>query len=88
MSLDTIPAGARVLIDANVLIYAKRALSEQCRRLLERSAKHEVSGILTTISVAEFCHRRMMQEAQSRGLSGSNPAKSRSAQRGEPSGHR
>lgn len=74
MSLDTIPAGARVLIDANILIYAKRAMSVQCRRLLERCARHEVNAVLTTIVVAEFCHRRMMQESQSRGLSGANPA--------------
>lgn len=75
MSLDTIPAGARVLIDANILIYAKRGASAQSRQLLERCAQHEVTGVLTTIAVAEFCHRRMMQEAQSRGLSGSNPAR-------------
>jgi len=75
MSLDAIPVGARVLIDANILVYAKRAMSAQCRRLLERCAQHEVTGVLTTVVVAEFCHRRMMQEAQSRGLTGSNPAK-------------
>ncbi len=75
MSLDAIPAGARVLIDANILIYAKRGMSAQSRRLLERCARHEVNAVLTTIVVAEFCHRRMMQEAHSRGLSGSNPAK-------------
>jgi predicted nucleic acid-binding protein len=75
MSLDAIPAGARVLVDANILIYAKRGMSAQCRRLVERCAQREVSGVLTSIVVAEFCHRRMMQEAQSRGLSGSNPAK-------------
>jgi hypothetical protein len=40
MSLDAILAGARILIDANVFIYAKRALSAQCRRLLERSAQY------------------------------------------------
>lgn len=34
-----------------------------------------MSGVLTTVVLAEFCHRRMMQEAQSRGLSNSNPAK-------------
>jgi predicted nucleic acid-binding protein len=75
MNLDAIPAAARVLIDANILIYAKRGMSAQCRRFLEGCAQREVSGVLTTIVVAEFCHRRMMQEAQSRGLSGSNPAK-------------
>ena len=75
MSLATIPAGTRVLVDANILIYAKRGMSAQCRAFLERCARREVSGVLTTVGVAEFCHRRMMQEAQSRGLSGSNPAK-------------
>jgi predicted nucleic acid-binding protein len=64
-----------VLIDANILIYARRGMSEQCRRLLARCANGEVSGVLTTIALAEFCHRRMTQEAQSRGLSASNPAK-------------
>jgi len=62
-------------IDANILIYARRGMSEQCRVLLERCAQREVSGVLTTIALAEFCHRRMMQEAQSQGLSGSNPAR-------------
>ncbi|HRY47643.1 MAG TPA: type II toxin-antitoxin system VapC family toxin [Candidatus Paceibacterota bacterium] len=75
MTLNDIAEGDRVLIDANILIYAKRAMSEQCRRFLERCAQREVNGVLTTVAVAEFCHRRMMQEAQSRGLSGSNPAK-------------
>lgn len=75
MSLDAIPAGVQVLIDANILIYARREASQQCRRLLERCRKRELSGVITSITVAEYCHRRMMQEAQSRGLSGSNPAR-------------
>ena len=72
MSLDAIPAGSRVLIDANILIYARGGMSEQCRRFLVRCAEREVSGVLSSIALAEFCHRRMMQEAQSLGLSGSN----------------
>ena len=75
MTLDDIPVGARILIDANILIYARRGLSAQCCRLLARCAEGEVNGVLTTIALAEFCHRRMMQEAQSRGWSASNPAK-------------
>lgn len=35
MSLDAIPTGTRVLIDTNILIYARRAMSAQCRPLLE-----------------------------------------------------
>jgi predicted nucleic acid-binding protein len=75
MTLDDIPAGSAVLLDANILIYARRGASAQCQRLLARCAAREVRGFLTTIAVAEFCHRRMMQEAQSLGLAASNPAK-------------
>jgi predicted nucleic acid-binding protein len=75
MNLDAIPAGAVVLIDANVAIYARHGLSEQCRRLLARCAAGEIQGVMTAVGVAEVCHRRMMQEAQSLGLCGSNPAK-------------
>jgi predicted nucleic acid-binding protein len=75
MTLDDIPAGAAVLLDANILIYARRGASIQCQRLLARCAAREIRGFLTTIAVAEFCHRRMMQESQSLGLAGSKPAK-------------
>lgn len=34
-----------------------------------------MSGVLSAVVLAEFCHRRMMQEAQGQGLLGSNPAK-------------
>ena len=73
--LNAIAAGSAVLLDANVLIYARRGRSAQCRRLLDRCANRDVTGLVTTLVVAEFCHRRMMQEAQSRGLVASNPAK-------------
>ncbi len=75
MSLENIPANSAVLLDANILIYARRGSSVQCQRLLARCAAHEIRGFLTAIAVAEFCHRRMMQEAQSLGLIASNPAK-------------
>jgi len=43
--------------------------------LVDRCLRRDVYGVITSITVAEYCHRRMMQEAQSRGLSGSNPAR-------------
>lgn len=46
MSLETIPPGSRLLIDANILIYARRGMSEQCRGLLERCAQREASGVV------------------------------------------
>jgi predicted nucleic acid-binding protein len=81
MTLDDIPAGARVLVDANILIYAKGGRSTQCGRFLERCARQELTGVLTSVVLAEFCHRRMLQEAQSRGLFNSNPAKALSQDR-------
>jgi predicted nucleic acid-binding protein len=75
MNLEAIPAGSAVLIDANVAIYARRGMSEECRRLFARCAAGEIHGLMTAVGVAEFCHRRMMQEAQSLGLCASNPAK-------------
>jgi predicted nucleic acid-binding protein len=68
MTLDDIPASSDILLDANILIYSRRSASAQCQRLLARCAAREIRGFLTTIAVAEFCHRRMMQEAQSLGL--------------------
>jgi predicted nucleic acid-binding protein len=82
MSLDDIPNGGAVLLDANVVIYAKRGNSAQCRRLLVRCTGGEVRGFMAVIAVAEFCHRRMMQEAQSLGLAASNPARALGQDRG------
>ncbi len=75
MNLDDIRNGTRVLIDANILIYAMRGASPQCRALLARCDSGAVEGWITTSVVAEFSHRRMIQEAQSLGLVTSNPAR-------------
>jgi predicted nucleic acid-binding protein len=76
MNLDDIHNGSRVLIDANILIYALRGSSPQCRALLTRCDAGAVEGWITTSIVAEFSHRRMIQEAQALGLVSSNPARS------------
>jgi predicted nucleic acid-binding protein len=75
MTLSRIPGGCTVFVDANVLIYARRHASQDCVRFLERCAAGEVNGVISTLVLAEFCHRRMMQEAQAGGLAASNPAK-------------
>jgi hypothetical protein len=49
MSLDAIPAGAPVLIDANILIFAQAARSEYCRRLLDRCAAREISLVVSSM---------------------------------------
>jgi predicted nucleic acid-binding protein len=70
MTLDDIPDGSRVLVDANIIIYMLGRKSPQCRSLLARCDSGAVQGWITTTIAAEVCHRRMMQEAQSRGLAG------------------
>jgi len=75
MKLEEVPSGSRILIDANILIYARRGMSLESRRFLARCAAGDLRGVLTTTCLAEFCHRRMIQEAQSKGLAGSNPAR-------------
>jgi len=75
MNLDDIRNGARVLIDANLLIYSNRRSSRQSAALLSRCATGAIEGIITTTILAEFSHRRMVEEAKSRGLVGSNPAR-------------
>jgi predicted nucleic acid-binding protein len=75
MNLTKIADGARVFVDANIILYMLAGQSEQCRAFLARCASGEVEGWITTIVAAEICHRRMMMEARSRGLVSANPAK-------------
>lgn len=75
MNLDDLRNGARVLLDANVLIYGQRRASRQAVALLQRCASGAIEGVITTVILAEFSHRRMIQEAQAQGLVGSNPAR-------------
>lgn len=75
MSLDEINDGRTIFIDTNVLIYARTSRSEECRKFLARCHSREVNGVISSFVVAEFCHRRMMQEAQTATRLTSNPAK-------------
>jgi predicted nucleic acid-binding protein len=75
MILSEIRAGHTIFIDTNVLIYARTNRSIECRQLLARCQARDVNGVISGFVVAEFCHRRMMQEAQSFGRLSSNPAR-------------
>ena len=75
MNLTDILDRARVLVDANIFIYAAQNRSQECRHLLSRCDDGQVEGWLTTVAIAEVCHRRMMDEAKSKGMVSSNPAK-------------
>lgn len=83
MKLSDILNGALIFIDANILIYAVEQRSPQCRQLLARCEGEAVRAIANTVVLAEFSHRRMMNEAKAAGLiSGSNPARSLAEKRG------
>ena len=73
MNLNDIQNGARVLLGANIVLYALQYKSKQCRDLLLRCASRAVEGILPVHTLAEISHLRMMLEAQSKGLIASNP---------------
>jgi len=75
MSLEEIEEGSTVFIDTNALIYARTGKSEECRHLIARCQSLAVNGVISGFVVAEFCHRRMMQEAQAGGRAARNPSR-------------
>jgi predicted nucleic acid-binding protein len=75
MTLSDLPVGSKILIDANILIFGRGRLSQQCENFLDRCAREEFSGAISTITLAEFCHRQMIYEAQAMTTLGSNPAR-------------
>ncbi len=60
MNLDDIAAGTTVFLDANIFIYAEQQKSAQAVRLLRRAASGQVHGMVSTITLAEVCHRLMV----------------------------
>lgn len=66
--LTSIPPGSDVFIDANIFIYGISNSSTQCRRLLERCSREEVTGISLFEIVNEATHQFMMAEAFSKRL--------------------
>lgn len=68
LDLAAVPAGADLLFDANILVYALAGLSPQCVDLLRRCDTEEVFGFTTVEIVNEVCHRLMVAEALAKGL--------------------
>ncbi len=65
-TLDDIPAGASVFIDANCLVYAVTAhvrYGPACKRLLERIDTHALRGLTSAHALSEVAHRVMALEA-------------------------
>jgi predicted nucleic acid-binding protein len=62
-ALSAIAAGSRVLLDANIFIYAFTGRSPQCREIIERSQDGDVAAVTTIEAVNEVCHKLMLLEA-------------------------
>lgn len=68
MDINSLPAGARCLVDANIFIYHFGVRSGDATAFLARVARREVEAHLTTTIIAEVLHRRMVAEAVTKGL--------------------
>ena len=68
MTLDRLPGGARVFLDATIFVYHATAASLECRALLERCEAGDLLGVTSVVVVAEVAHRLMTIEAVARGL--------------------
>ena len=75
MNLDDISDGGSVFVDANVILYALDHKSAGCRRFVARCHARALEGTISTVTLAEIEHRRMVEESRANGLTGSNPAR-------------
>lgn len=66
--LDSVPTGSDVVIDANIFVYGLTAKSAQCKNLLERCSREEVTGATLFEVLHETTHKFMIAEALQRGL--------------------
>jgi predicted nucleic acid-binding protein len=81
MTLSSIRENDVVLVDANIIVYYIRGVSDQCGQLIRRCTEREVYGVITTHTVAEVMHQLMLAEARENGwITGSNPARQLSGQ--------
>jgi len=68
MTLDQVPSGTRIVVDANILVYHFQPdpkLGPMCQRLIERIERHDITGITFASLLAETTHRLMLIEASS-----------------------
>lgn len=66
MTLDQIPAGAQVFVDANILVYHFQphpSFGAMCHRLVARIERQEIEGFTSSALLGEVAHRLMIIEA-------------------------
>jgi predicted nucleic acid-binding protein len=70
-TLDQIPAGARITVDANIFIYHFTGKSRDCHDLLLRCQSREVTAEIPCHTALEVLHRLMTIESVVAGVTGS-----------------
>ncbi len=66
LSLDAVPTGADVFVDANIFIYHFFGVSRDCAAFLERCALGEVRAVTGAHVAAEVLHRVLIAEARAK----------------------
>lgn len=67
-TLDAVPLGSEIFVDAPIFIYHFTGTSQSCRDFLRRCENGEVRGTTSVVTLAEVTHRLMTIEAVHRGL--------------------
>ncbi len=62
-SLDEVPSGTRVFIDASIFVYYFGRTSAQCRRFLARCERRDVFGVTSVVAFNEASHKLLIAEA-------------------------
>ena len=76
MKLEELPDGARIFVDANILIYHFSGTSLECQAFLQRCEFKQLEAFTGVHIVLEVAHRLMMLEALQKGLiTGGQPAR-------------
>src|SRR5438094_7687179 len=66
--LPSVPDGTNLFLDANILIYGLSGQSAECRHLLEKCSREEVTGISMYEVINNATHRFMLMEVHAKGL--------------------
>jgi hypothetical protein len=67
MTLAEIPTGARIFLDANVLVFhfgGDNPFRQDCLGLMQRIEDEQIQGLTSSIAVAETLHRLMVGKAR------------------------
>lgn len=76
MKFEDLPSGARIFVDANILIYHFSGMSLECQAFFQRCESRQVEAFTGVHIVLEVTHRLMMLEALQNGLiTGGQPAR-------------